>query len=287
MPKTFDSSYFKGKDHLEEDYLVFKPMNKYFNKIGNTENISEWKSKGLPDEVIKALNNSLASTVKYSGKKVYAKFNGSCLKQDKITFNHGKTVNIYIVYDLKSNLNNFDPTLQNCLFGAIKLTKNNDIDKYKYFGYRIGFDSKGTFTYPSGGFGENVIVFGADMTSSVHANNKAKNILILGEGFTQGLEDTTLYAGKIYSTNFTATKEKFCLSLHYTNYKCRKRIVGELVEECGKNIDENEMIYNETLNDYKKTVRFLYNIHSIICHIFSNKLNHYQCFYLYPLVFKR
>ena len=38
------------------------------------------------------------------------------------------------MYDLKSNLNNFDPTLQNCLFGAIKLAKNSDIDKYEYAG---------------------------------------------------------------------------------------------------------------------------------------------------------
>ena len=53
-------------------------------------------------------------------------------------------MNIYIVYDIKSNSNNFDPTLQNCLSGVIKLTKNNDIDKYEYPGYGIGFDSKGT-----------------------------------------------------------------------------------------------------------------------------------------------
>ena len=71
---------------------------------------------------------------------MYVKFNGSCLKQDKIIFNHGKTVNIYIFHDLKPNLNNFDPTLEDCLFGAIKLTKSSDIDKYEYSGYGIGFD---------------------------------------------------------------------------------------------------------------------------------------------------
>ena len=53
------------------------------------------------------------------------------------------------------------------------------------------------------------------MSSSVHAYNKTKNILILGEGFTQGLEDTTLYAEKMYPVNFTATRKKFCLSLHH------------------------------------------------------------------------
>ena len=62
-------------------------------------------------------------------------------------FNHGKIVNIYIVYDLESNLNNFDPTLENCFLGAIKLTKDSDIDKYKYTEYGIGFDTKRTFLF--------------------------------------------------------------------------------------------------------------------------------------------
>ena len=53
------------------------------------------------------------------------------------------------------------------------------------------------------------------MSSSIHANKKAKNILFLGEGFTQELDNTTLYAEKMYSVHFTATKKKFCLGLHY------------------------------------------------------------------------
>ena len=84
------------------------------------------------DEVIKAPDNSIAPTPKYTVKRICVKFNRICSKQDKITFNHGKIENIYIVYDLKSSLNDFGPTLQNCLFRAVKLTKNNDIDKYKY-----------------------------------------------------------------------------------------------------------------------------------------------------------
>ena len=100
------------------------------------------------------------------------------------------------------------------MFGVVKLTKNSDIDKYKYAGYGIGFDSKGTFSHPSGGTGVNVVIFGTNMSSSVHANNKTKSILILGEGFPQGLENTTLYAEKMYSVNFTATRTKFCLCLH-------------------------------------------------------------------------
>ena len=100
------------------------------------------------------------------------------------------------------------------MFGAVKLTKNSDIDKYEYAGYGIGFDSKGTFSRSSGTTGVNLVIFGADMSSSVHANNKRKSILILGEGFIQGLEDATLYAEEMYSMNFTATRRKFCLILH-------------------------------------------------------------------------
>ena len=88
--KTFDPSYFKDKDNFEESYLVFKTMHKYFKKIGSTKSIAEWKSKGLSDEIIKSSNNSLAPTLKFTGKRIYVKFNGSCLKQDKITFNHAK-----------------------------------------------------------------------------------------------------------------------------------------------------------------------------------------------------
>ena len=132
-------------------------MSRYFKKIGNTKSISSWKSKGLSDEVIKfctTSNNRLSSTLEYAGKKMYVKFNESCLKQDKITFNYGKKVNIYIVYDLDSNLNNFDPTLENCLFGTIKITKNVDIDKNKYSGYGTGIDARGTFPVLGGSFGQ-------------------------------------------------------------------------------------------------------------------------------------
>ena len=53
------------------------------------------------------------------------------------------------------------------------------------------------------------------MSSSVHANNKTKNILVLGKYFVQGLDNTTIYAKKLYSINFTKTNSKLCLSLHY------------------------------------------------------------------------
>ena len=117
---------------------------------------------------------------------------------------------------MKSTLNNdADFTLENCLFGAVKLTKNADVDKYKYFGYGIGFDGKRVFSHPTGSFGNNTIIFGVDMSSSVHIDNKKTYILILGKVPTQGLGEHSLTAEKLYSINFSATKRRFCLSLHY------------------------------------------------------------------------
>ena len=101
------------------------------------------------------------------------------------------------------------------MFGAINLTKNSDIDKYKCSGYAIGSDAKGTFSHPTGSFAQNVIIFGADLNSSKHANNRTKNILVLGKDFVQGIDGTKIYAEKTHSLNFSESRSKFCLSLHY------------------------------------------------------------------------
>ena len=109
--------------------------------------------------------------------------NGSCLKQAKVTFNHGKVVNIYIGYEISKSINISDyPTLENCLFGAVTLTKNDYINRYKYFGHGIGFDRHGSFLFPGTGWGRNVIIFGVDMSSSTKIDNRKKDILILGKG---------------------------------------------------------------------------------------------------------
>ena len=91
----------------------------------------------------------------------------------------------------------------------MSLTKDVDIDQYKYSGYGIGFDKKKERFHQAIGFGGNSIIFGVDMSSSVHVDNKKNNILILGEGPTQGLDGTTLTAGKLYPINFTANDKKF------------------------------------------------------------------------------
>ena len=129
------------------------------------------------------------------------KFTRSCLKQPKCTHTHKTIINIYIVYELGvSTSKNNDPTLKSCLFGAVTITKNADTDKHKYSGYGVGFDRRSSFSFPNGGFSQKVLIFGADMSSSVHIDNKKKDILVLRKGPKQGLEHT-LTAEKIYSIN--------------------------------------------------------------------------------------
>ena len=101
------------------------------------------------------------------------------------------------------------------MFGAVSLTKNSDIDQYKYSGYGIGFDRHGKFSFGNG-LGKSCIIFGADLSSSSsHVNNQKNNILVLGKDFVQGINGTTIYAGKWYKINFTEKNKKICLSLHY------------------------------------------------------------------------
>ena len=113
-----------------------------------------------------------------------------------------------MVYEIERSVNiSSYPALENCLFGAVELTKYVDVDLYKYFGYGIGFDRKGSYQIGNE-VGRNVIIFGVDMSSSPHIDNKKKYILILGKGPTQGLEHT-LTAEKLYSINFTKENTKF------------------------------------------------------------------------------
>ena len=105
--ETFDSIYFRGKSHFDDDgtqnYLVFQTAYRYFKRVGNfNDHILSWKSKGLSDESIKPpskSNNMLNLLLDCIGTKTIVEFKGSCLKQDKISFDHGKIVNIYVVYE--------------------------------------------------------------------------------------------------------------------------------------------------------------------------------------------
>ena len=95
------------------------------------------------------------------------------------------------------------------------MTKNTDPDKHKYSGYGIGFDSSSELSFKNGRMRGNVIILGADMSSSVHVDNKNKDIIILGEGPTQGYDDTTSKGEGKYPTNFTHLGKRFVVSLHY------------------------------------------------------------------------
>ena len=217
--EKFDAAYFRGKNYFDGDgtqnYLVFQPVHKYFERVG--DEISSWESKGLSNKNISSSTTSnygQAPRLVYNNARIKLRFNGDLLKQDKVTYNHGPIVNIYIVYRLILSVNTSYRTLENCLFGAVRLTKNDDSDKYKHFGYGIGFDSRGRFTHPSGGYGRNVIIFRADLSSSTHANN-IRSISVLGKDFIQRIDDTIIYAEIMYSTNFTVDNKNFCLSFHY------------------------------------------------------------------------
>ena len=134
----------------------------------------------MSDESINPLpiaDNSLTPLIDYYGYKIRVKFNGIIFRQPKVLYTHEKAVNICIVYELaESSSHSDDPTLKNCLFGAATLTKNADIDKYRYSGYGIGFDRRSTFSFPGAGFGQNVLISGAGMSSSANIDNKKKDI---------------------------------------------------------------------------------------------------------------
>ena len=99
-----------------------------------------------------------------------------------------KVVSIYIVYELAASSSHVDDrTLKNCLFGVVTWywTKNADIDKYGYSGYGMGFDIRERFSFPGGGFGQNVIIFGVGMSFNTHIDNKKSHISIRNRSNTR------------------------------------------------------------------------------------------------------
>ena len=143
-------------------------------------------------------------------------FNGHCLIKTNVSIPK-KVINPYISYTLNPQLRilKTDFSLGNYLFGSVKLTKNDDVDKYKYIGYRIGFDSRSGFLFTDGSFQKIVIISGANMSSSVHIDSKGKDILILDKGAAQGLGDTPLTAEAKNTHKITQLGKRFVLNLHY------------------------------------------------------------------------
>ena len=151
--------------------------------------------------------------------RMIVRLEGAYFKQMRLLRpNNDNTVNIYIVYliDPISNSRNTDYTVQNALFGGVKITKSaTDTSNHKYEGYGICFDEGGMFSMGNINNGRNVLIFGVHENSVIHSNDKANNIFIMDDGFVQGIKNTTLYAEKTYSQNLTAVNKKFALSLHY------------------------------------------------------------------------
>ena len=192
--------------------------------------ISMWNSTGIfnysNDSDMRAIENSkIKLPVLKNNGRMYVSLTGNYFEQNKvITPNNNNVINIYCVYELRS----VSPPLiiqftsKDALFGAITITKNTDTSKYKYKGCGICFDKRKTFTHTrkEGNINHtttarNAIIFGADMSFSKHVNNKANNIYVMGKDHVEKINDTTIYAEKMFYRNFTEPGKKFVLSLHY------------------------------------------------------------------------
>ena len=160
-------------------------------------------------------SNNNSPTLLNKNNRLGVIFNGNYMKQNELGYSHGKIVNLYIAYELKNRrIDNPDFTVQNGLFGAVKIAKNANTSHYKYNGYGICFDGESEFTIGNIVKGKNVI-FGVGTSNSSHSTNKTQNIYVLGKDFVQGINNTTIYAEKTYKTNFAEQSKKFVLSLHY------------------------------------------------------------------------
>ena len=158
--------------------------------------------------------------------RLYFYLSGNHFQQNKVIIpNNDNVISIYCVYDIQPKSSSRDTTftIQNTLFGAVQITKNaTHNSKNNYKGYGICFDERSQFghTITEDGRanttkGRNVLIFGVDMSFSVHATKTANSIYIMGGGLTQGIHGTTLYVEKNYWRNFTDPGKKFIISLHY------------------------------------------------------------------------
>ena len=222
--------------YLQQNHLVYEC--KVGSFIFNNNNISKWKSTGVFNGTDYYGMNGIENTKKEmlilkNDEKLYVYLQGHHFQQNNVLTSSNdhvlneNVVNIYIVYKLDPLVSTRDKsfTIQNALFGAMKITKNaTDNDKNNYKGYGICFDERSEFglTITEGGHvhttdARNVLIFGADMSFIVHATNRANHIYLMGTGLTQGINDTTIYAEKNFYRNFTDFGKKFVLSLHYNS----------------------------------------------------------------------
>ena len=177
--------------YLQQNYLVYECKVSSF--AFNGKKITNWKSTGVFNYSDYYTLNGIEDTktnltVLKNDKETYVLLQVNYFQQNHniiIPNNNKNVINIYVVYKLDpiSSTRNTDYTIQNALFGAIKITENADYYKNNYTGYGLCFDEGGEFghTVKQGNFNlttnvRNVIIFGVDMSSSIHATNRANNI---------------------------------------------------------------------------------------------------------------
>ena len=173
-----------------------------FKKVSN-DKLTAWKSTGFDNlsvnSDLKDIPDATSLLPSLENKdRINVKFSGNYFVQNKVVHpDNNNVVNIYIIYklDLISLSRNADYTVQNALFGTIKITENADNSKNKYEGYGICFDEGGSITSGNITNGENVLILGVYMSFSSHSTNKDNHIL--GKDFVQGVNGTALYAEKI------------------------------------------------------------------------------------------
>ena len=206
--------------YLQKNHLVYECKSSSFNTT-NINKITTWKSTGSLGNTMIAVKNGSGDLPKLElVDDYYVHLSGNHFQQIKEDMSNNIGTSIYCVYKLDSISSSRDDTftVQNALFGEMRITKNADTSKHKYKRYDICFDEGGSFSKGNISNRKNVLIFGVHESSLVHQNNKANNIYVMGDLFVQGINDTTLYAEKIYSQNFTQPNKNFVLSLHY-NYK--------------------------------------------------------------------
>ena len=214
--------------YLQQSYLVYECKIDSFNF--DNKKILKWKSVGIFNYSdyysIKGIENTKKELSRLKNvEETYVYLQGNYFQQNNVIIrNNYNIINIYCVYKLDpiSSTRNTDYTIQNALFGVVQITKNADTSKYDCKGYGICFDEGGQFDHSitEGGFAHitnarNVLIFGVDMSFSVHATNRANHIYVMGKEFVQGTNDTTIYAEKNFYRNFSDPGKKSMLSLHY------------------------------------------------------------------------